>query len=258
MRAGIFQCEGGDLTPDRRLQRLADALAGDTLDLVVCPELFLSGYNVGDALPEMAQDLHGRFAKNIRELARSTGTAVVYGYPERDGQILYNSAACISADGALIANHRKLLLPPGFESEYFSSGQGTSLFELNGFLCGIVICYDAEFPETARALANAGAQVMIVPTALTSQWGVVAHKVMPSRAFENGLWLIYANHAGVENGMHYLGESCIVAPDGQDKARAGEAETLLSCELDAQSVLAARKKLPYLTQLEELSRRLSA
>lgn len=261
MKAGIFQCAGGGLTPAQRLEKLAGALAQqspDAFDLLVCPELFMSGYAVGDALPELAETVDGPFAGRIRQLAQQHRTAIVYGYPERDGDTLYNSAACIDADGELLANHRKLMLPPGFEADYFTAGAAPALFTLGGLRCAILICYDAEYPEAVRAMAQAGAQVVIVPTALSGSWPVVARQVMPTRAFENGVWLLYANHAGVEGAVSYLGESCIVAPDGQDAARAGAGEGLISAPLDAEQVAACQARLPYLRGVAELMEKLSA
>ena len=266
MKAGVFQCAGGGLTSAQRLDKLAEQLAQQSLDLLVCPELFLSGYAVGDALPEMAESLgdragegifDGPFAGAVSELARQYNTAIVYGYPERDGDALYNSAACIGADGKLVANHRKLLLPPGFEAEYFTNGSGLTLFELGGLRCAILICYDAEFPEMVRAAAQAGAQVVIVPTALNDAWAVVAEQVMPVRAFENGVWLLYANHAGTEGEISYLGGSCIAAPDGSDAARAGSEECVIAAELDAEQVQVSQARLPYLEGVQQLSGKLN-
>ncbi|MGO1119175.1 carbon-nitrogen hydrolase family protein [Rhodovibrionaceae bacterium A322] len=258
MRAGIFQCEGGGLTPLERLAKVETALqANEELDLLVCPELFLSGYNVGDQITALAEPVHGPFAQRLAELARQYRTALVYGYPERgaEGEV-FNSAACLSADGELLANHRKLMLPPGFESRYFLPGDGFTLFTLGSLRCGLVICYDAEFPETLRALAQAGAQVVFVPTALNDAWSVVSERVMPARAFENGLWLLYANHAGQEGDIRYFGGSCIVAPDGRDAARAGSAEDVIAADLSAAAVTAAQSRLPYLPAVTELQIRL--
>ncbi|MGI9317577.1 MAG: carbon-nitrogen hydrolase family protein [bacterium] len=257
MRAGIFQCAGGGLTPRQRLDRLNDSLAGSALDLVVCPELFISGYNVGDALRELAAPLSGDYSERVAEIAISHHTAIVFGYPEIDGEQLYNAAACISADGLMIANHRKLLLPPGFELEYFQPGEQLTLFELFGMRCAILICYDAEYPEAVRACAESGAQVVIVPTALVDNWGSVAHQLMPTRAFESGVWLLYANHAGEENGFRYLGASCIVAPDGKDAARAGAEQCLIHYELNQELVSRARNRLPYLKDVKLLRKILS-
>lgn len=252
MKVGIFQ-NGGGLTRDARLERLEQAIAGAGLDLAVCPELFMSGYDIGDALPRLAEPADGAFAQAVSGMARRHDTAIAYGFPERDGDALHNSAACFDASGALAALHRKTLLPPGFESDYFTPGEAAPpVFAISGLRCALMICYEAEFPETVRAAAQAGAQLVLAPTALVEQWDIVAHAMMPSRAFENGVWLAYANHAGAENASRYLGASCILTPGGREAARAGAVETLIVADIDADAVRAARARLPYLRDVSRL------
>lgn len=257
MKIGIFQSAGAGLSPQKRLDRLAKAIDQQALDLVVCPELFMSGYNVGHSLADLAEPQTGAFAQQIAAVAISSGSAIVYGYPERHGDQVFNSALCIDKRGEVIANHRKLLLPPGFEADHFEPGQGLTLFELNGVCCAILICYDAEFPEAVRAVTGAGASIVCVPTALLDEWASVAFNMMPTRAFENGVWLMYANHAGSENGMDYRGASCIVAPDGKDGARAGREEVLISTSFNSEHVTAARARLPYHENIERLQKRMT-
>ena len=252
MRVGVFQPSAGGLTPDERLARLELALQGKQLDLVVCPELFMSGYDVGDLLANLAEPCGGAFCSKIQALAKHRGTAIVYGYPELVQGCFYNSAACIDSDGHIVANHRKLLLPPGFESRYFVPGNDLTVFQLGPVTYSLLICYDAEYPEAVRAVAEAGAQVVLVPTALTRRWRSVAFQMMPTRAFENGIWLLYANHAGSENNSDYLGASCIISPDGTDAARAGTDEELVSTDLDVLQVQAAQVRLPYVARARDL------
>lgn len=256
MRVAVFQCAGGGLSQEQRLQRLREAISGQNLDLVVCPELFMSGYNVGDALITSAQPSDGPFAEAIAAIASSNNTALAYGYPEQTEEGIYNSALCIDSNGATLANHRKLLLPPGFETHYFVAGQELTLFNLNGFRCAFLVCYDVEYPESVRAATEAVAELVIVPTALAQNWGLVANKLIPTRAFENGTWLIYANHAGKENDITYYGGSCIVAPNGEDAARAGSDETLIACDLDRRALAIARERLPYLREVSGLREKL--
>ena len=256
MRVAVFQCVGGGLSTDQRLQRLNDVIPDRQFDLVVCPELFMSGYDVGDALIELAEPSDGGFATAIKALARSKSTAIVYGYPERSECGIYNSALCIDHNGELLANYRKLLLPPGFEPQYFKPGQGLVLFDLKGIRCALLVCYDVEYPESVRAATEAGAKLIIVPTALGLNWGIVSEKLLPTRAFENGVWIIYANHAGKENSSTYFGGSCIIRPNGQDAARAGSKETLISAVLDMETLANARERLPYLKEVSGLRRKL--
>jgi predicted amidohydrolase len=252
VRAGIFQCEGGGLTPIQRFAQLEHAISGQMLDLVVCPELFLSGYAVGDDLHRLAEPKEGPFSNRVAKLAKQKGTAIVYGYPEHKNGLLFNSAICIDANGHTVSNHRKMLLPPGSEEEYFSNGDQLSIFNLGQFKCAMLVCYDVEYPEAVRAAAEAGAQLIIVPTALGDQWGIVADKLIPTRAFENGVWVLYANHAGVENNLRYLGSSCIVAPDGSDAIRAGTAQQLIIAEINLEAVTEAQSRLPYLKIVPQL------
>jgi len=257
LKAGIFQSNGTGLRPAERLAKLAETIAGQQLDLVVCPELFMSGYNVGSHLHKLAEPADGAFAQSVADLARQTGTAICYGYPERDGETVYNSALVVSATGEMLANHRKLAIPPGFEQSVFTPGNQLTSFELGGMKCALVICYDAEFPETVRAACMAGAQMVIIPTALGAQWDQVAHHVVPARAFENGCYALYANHAGSEGDITYAGASCIVGPDGRDLARAGEGPELITAALEVAQVAAARRRLPYLTDLVALLAKLA-
>lgn len=254
MRLGIFQVAGGGMTPGQRLNALEHYVTGQALDLVLCPELFMSGYNVGPDHQRLAQPCDGVFANDVAAIARTRNLAIVYGYPEAADGTLFNSAAFMGADGELLANHRKQLASPGsFEGTTFANGSKPTFIDYLGLRIGIIICYEVEFPECVRRAAHSGADLMLVPTALVDKWGIVAEKMVPTRAFENGLWLAYANHAGHENGVDYLGGSRIVAPDGIEEAVADVGECLIAAEIDKGRVVAARQRLPYLRDLPELS-----
>jgi len=241
--------------PQARLAWLSDCLprlSGQQTDLLILPELFLTGYNIGGKVSDWAEAADGPSAQAIAELARAHRVAIHYGFSERKGGGLYNSASCIGKDGSLLSTHRKLLLPPGFEGDHFSPGGSYTLFEIEGFKAATLICYDAEFPETFRAVAGAGAELVLVPTALGAQWGVVANTVIPARAFENGVYVCYANSCGHENGMGFFGGSCVIAPDGRELARAGAGEELLHASIDNQAIQAAQSRLPYLADRRRL------
>lgn len=256
MRAAIYQSALAGLTPAERIERLAEVVAAADADLVLCPELFLSGYAVGEAVRQQAEPADGPSAHRIAEVAQRHRKAIVYGFPERADAKIFNAALAFAPDGSLLAHHRKLAIPPGFELDYFTPGSGLTLFTLGGLKLGLLICYDAEFPEAVRATAEAGAQAILVPTALGAQWPVVAEKVIPARAFENGVFMLYANHAGTEGEVTFLGESCIVGPDGRDRDRAGSEEAVIGADLDTQAVAKAQARLPYLAELRELRLRL--
>jgi len=256
LRAAIHQYECRDESPVERLQRLDRTLDahGSKLDLVICPELFLSGYNVGDKIRLLAEPQGGPFALAAAAFAKKHRTALIYGYPERAGAVIYNAAACIDQDGRMIAHHRKLRLPNAFEKTYFATGDAYTLFELNGWSIAILVCYDVEFPETVRACAARGAQLVVAPTALKSEWAFVARSMIPTRAFENRFFVAYANYCGREGSFEYLGESCFAGPDGRVIA-GGSTEALVTAELDPAEITTARRALTYLEDCKRFGER---
>ena len=255
LNIAIAQSSGELFGRQRRLDWLSnqlDKLDGKNIDLILLPELSSTGYNVGEKLIEWAEPHDGKCAQAISKLARQHDIAIHYGFPElKDGKI-FNSAQCFNPKGQSLNIHRKLILPPGFEGDHFTPGKGCKIFEYNGFKIATLICYDAEFPETFRHVASLGAQLVLVPTALGEQWEIVARNLIPTRAFENGIYVAYANHAGVEDDITYLGESCIIAPNGRTITSAGSKEEIIFEKLETSSVHAAQKRLPYLSDLNRI------
>ena len=267
--------------PEARFDWLVESLKLEVIqgaDLLLLPELFLTGYNIGENVKAWCETADGPYAQKIAELCQQHNIAIHYGFVEMcfvekdfvDQRVtekeianghqdkIFNSTNCISSKGKRLAGHRKLLLPPGFEGGHFSGGNSFEIFKINGFKIATLICYDAEFPENFRHVAQQGVDLVLVPTALSSQWGVVAHKVIPTRAFENGVFVCYANHAGNENGLEYLGGSCIIGPDGTELKRAGNNSEFLRATLNQADVTAAQQRLPYLQDMRRLSELLIA
>jgi len=201
------------------LRRRALAAAEAGASLAILPEMFLTGYNIGDAVFKLAEPVDGPSAGKAADIARTAGVALLYGYPERDGDTVYNSALLIGRDGAPLANYRKTHLYGSEEKRLFAPGDSLMLAELDGLKIGILICYDVEFPEAVRALA--GAELIAVPTALIRPFDIVARTLVPARPSENQVYVAYAGMCRSEAGLGYCGLSCIVGPDGQDPARAG-------------------------------------
>ncbi|MBP1126474.1 MULTISPECIES: carbon-nitrogen hydrolase family protein [Pseudomonas] len=250
MRVALYQCPplpldvAGNL---KRLHQVAQEAAG--ADVLVLPEMFLSGYNIGlEAAGALAEAQDGDSAQAIAEIARNAGLAIVYGYPERaeDGQV-YNAVQLIDAQGQRLCNYRKTHLFGDLDRSMFSAGgDDFPLVELNGWKLGLLICYDLEFPENTRRLALAGAELILVPTANMVPFDFVADVTVRARAFENQCYVAYANYCGHEGEIQYCGQSSIAAPDGQRVAQAGLDEALIVAALDRQSILAARTANHYL------------
>jgi predicted amidohydrolase len=112
----------------------------------------------------------------------------------------------------------------------------------------MVICYDVEFPEAVRAAAVRGAELLLVPTALSQGFDSVPQVLLRARALESQLTVAYANHSGTEDGCEFLGGSVIAGPDGSLLAAAGTAPELLFAEVSAAAAREAREEVPYLRE----------
>jgi len=253
--AGIFQYKMRDESPLMRIERLeAQLQKNDALDLIVCPELFLSGYGSFDKIKEYCEASNGEYAKQISLLAKKYSTAIVYGYPEVDNDNLFNSAQYFDSKGISLANHRKKMLPPtADESKIFKPGSESSIITINGIKAAIVICYELEFPEIIRELALQGVELIIAPTGQSSHWPAAALYNCRTRAFENGIFLIYANSTGNLNGINFMGESKIIGPDGLDVVNAGTTEKVIVVEINTDEISSMRNKLPYLDHSRTLN-----
>lgn len=250
MRVALYQCPPLPLDVAGNLKRLHQlAQEANDADLLVLPEMFLTGYNIGvEAVGALAEAQDGPSAQSIAALAKNSGVAILYGYPERaeDGQI-YNAVQLIDANGQRLCNYRKTHLFGDLDHSMFSAGgDDFPLVELNGWTLGFLICYDLEFPENTRRLALAGAELILVPTANMVPFDFVADVTVRARAFENQCYVAYANYCGREGEIEYCGQSSIAAPDGQRVAQAGLDEALIVGTLDRQLMLDSRAANRYL------------
>ncbi|GGN38198.1 carbon-nitrogen hydrolase family protein [Streptomyces fuscichromogenes] len=250
MRTALLQSSGrpGSTVENLKvLDETAGRAAAAGAALLVAPEMFLTGYSIGDDVSRLAEPADGDSADAIAELAHRHGLAIAYGYPERDGDRVHNSAQLISADGTRLANYRKSHLFGGFERDHFTPGdQPVVQAELNGLTVGIMICYDVEFPELVRAHALAGTDLLLVPTANMHPFELVAESLVPVRAWENQMYVAYANRIGQEGEFEFFGLSALAGPDGVARARAGRGEELVLADVDPALLAASRAANPYL------------
>ncbi|NYZ12096.1 carbon-nitrogen hydrolase family protein [Azospirillum sp. RWY-5-1] len=249
MRIAVAQTRGESGRIDANLALLEDrahAARDAEAGLLVLPELFLTGYNTGPTTAALAEPVDGPSLARAADIARATGTALLFGFAERAGNAVYNAAILIDAAGTVLGCYRKAHLY-GDEKQRFSPGAGMPLTaHIGGLRCGVLICYDVEFPEAVRDLALRGCQAVLVPTALPAGMPEIPGLLVRARAYENQIFVAYADRCGEEDGLAYEGRSCIVGPDGVVLAAAGAEEALLVADLDPAAVRTARLRFDYL------------
>ncbi len=251
MKLALWQTVGfpGDVAANlAALEATAQAASAAGAALLLCPECWLCGYHIGAAVTALAEPHDGASARRIAEIARRSRIAIAYGYAERDGDTgrIHNAAQVIGADGTVLSRYRKThLFGPDERATYQPGSCFEPPFEFGGFKIGLLICYDVEFPEAVRSLALMQADLILIPTALTAEYGAVPQFIVPARSVENQVYIAYCNHAGVENGMRFLGGSCLTGLDGRALAAAGAADALLVAEISQRERRAAAGTYPY-------------
>ena len=219
-------------------------------ELLVTPEMFVTGYNIGAQVAELA----GRpLVAEVARVAADAGIAVVAGLPERlvDGTVA-NTAVLVDETGAELTRYRKTHLFSELDRELFVPGTDLGApVDYRGVRLSLLICYDVEFPEPVRAAARQGAHVVVVPTAQMEPFAFVAETLIPVRAWENQVYVAYVNRSGAESDLRYVGRSSIAAPSGEvlDAVPAGQSTGLLLATVDTDVVARAQRLNPYLDDL---------
>jgi predicted amidohydrolase len=200
-------------------------------DLVVFPELFLSGYTTSKP-EELALDLDGSDVDTVARLAEENSTAVIFGAPERVSGEIANSAICVDRAGNIAGSYRKAHLF-GDEQDAFAAGAELLVVDLGGVRAGLMICFDVEFPEVARSLAKAGANLLVTVSANMDPFGRDHDVFAIARALENGVPHLYVNQVGRGEAFAFAGGTMIVSADGDRLAEAGTAkERVIRCQLN--------------------------
>lgn len=248
MRVALGQTTGfpGNVSANLALMaELAADAAALGAQLLVLPELFLSGYNIGAATSDLAEPLFGPSVKAAADIARANGVAIAYGFPERTREGVYNAAVLVDRHGKVLASYRKSHLWGTMERAAFLPGDAPAVFDFCGLRTAFMICYDLDFPEVARQLALDGAEAIICISATTKPYDVVPRALVPARAYENRVFVLFANRAGSENGLEYVGESCLAAPDGSVLARGDAGPELIIGDVERERFASFQRDHAY-------------
>lgn len=247
MKIELIQFEGRDGDTAYNLQRTLEAIASckaDT-DLLVFPETQLMGFANAEQLPEVAEPLHGPSLQAVQQALRERGVAAVVGIAEVAGGVYYNTSVLLTPDG-LALSYRKTHLWPS-ERGLFQAGDRFATTSWNGLRVGLLICYDIEFPESSRALAQLGVDLIIVSNGNMDPYGPVHRTAIMARAQENQAFAVMVNRVGSgDGGLVFAGGSSVVDPFGRVLFEAGRQAGREQIELNLELLQRARRDYDYL------------
>lgn len=241
LSVAALQCALGDdkETNVARVEALVRQAAADGAQVILPPELFEGPYfcqTEEERFFDLAHELEGHpTVARFSALAKELGVVLPVSFFERSGQAHYNSVAVIDADGSVLGKYRKSHIPdgPGYEEKfYFRPGDtGFRVWNTRAGCIGVGICWDQWFPEAARAMALAGAEVLLYPTAIGSEpeapdqdtcdpW----QRAMIGHAVCNAMPVVAANRIGTEGGMTFYGSSFVADARGDKCAELSRTE----------------------------------
>lgn len=239
MKVGFYQYDVKFGKKSLNLSKVIGTLLQHNFDLIVLPELFTTGYlfsSKQEVLSYAEQVPNGETTTALIEISKKKQAYIIGGIPEIDGNKLYNTAVVVGPKG-YIGKHRKIHLTK-FEIPLYDKGCDFNVFNLNGIIIGVVICFDSWFPELCRILTLKGAQILCNPA---NFGGRKSLDIMKVRAMENMIYTVTANRIGTENGrkiaVKFLGESQIVSYNGEIMSCVGDKESIFIIDIDPEQAL---------------------
>lgn len=264
---GLIQMRAGD-NPEANLARALAAISAAAkrgAEIVCLQELFRSRY-----FPQsedtrkfgLAEPVPGPTTDTLSRLAREKAIVIVASiFEKRSAGLYHNTAVVIDADGSILGKYRKMHIPddPGYyEKFYFTPGDlGFPSFQTAYAKIGVLVCWDQWFPEAARLVSLAGAQILFYPTAIgwvareprkaakaqKSAWELIQR----GHAVANGVYVAVVNRVGREGGLSFWGSSFVAGPLGEiiARARTGRDEALIA-RCDLKKIGETRQGWPFL------------
>ena len=205
---------------DNNFEIIRNKLDGTDADLMIFPELFLTGYSIRDKINELAEPIDSHYVQELANSAKKNDCALIFGMPERDSEQrgrVYNTAVFIDKTGS-VNSYRKFQLVnfgPFEEKRYFHEGNSLPIFHVDDTRLGIIICYDIYFPELAKAYALRGVDLIVCISAAPNITKQFFETVIPARAVESTIFFAYSNLIGTEKNMVFWGGNTVVSGRGE-------------------------------------------
>jgi predicted amidohydrolase len=202
----------------RKIENICSASRSKNIQLMVFPELSITGYVCRDNFYQLAEGLNGPSVSFVKRISKENDISIVFGLPTtgRVKNVIYNSSIMVNPDGR-VYSYDKLYLPTHSvfeEKRYFRPGNKVQSFDVKGVNIGMSICYDLYFPEIYRILSLKGAELIICISASPSTRKEYFEMLVKARAIENGIFMVLVNRVGIEDGLNFWGGSQIVGPNG--------------------------------------------
>lgn len=250
MKLALIQLDIAWQDRDKNHQRALDFIKrAAELDchVIIFPEMFTTGFSMDTSKIDDGSSTDSL----LSEAAERYGIYIIAGLPVKENNIARNIARVYARTGKIIAQYTKIH-PFSYMGEdlYFTAGNETVIFDINGIPSTVFICYDLRFPEIFRKVAWDVHLIFVIanwPSSRVEHWKTL----LRARAIENQCFVTGVNRTGRDgNGIHYPGCSCVYDPSGNILLMGDDREELLTVEIDPSEVQTVRKEFPFLRDMK--------
>ncbi len=255
MRLALISARPSIANKTKNLQIMENHIKKTKADLYIFGEYFLSGDRCKDEFRDLAEPLNGPSIQYLKKIAKNRQCYINFGMPTKDDKVdglIYNTSVLIHPNGTIDA-YKKWFLPnagPFEEKIFFDQGEELSVFNTAFGKIGLLICYDLNFPEIAKALTLQGAELLICISASPSTTKSYFETLLPARALENTVFVAYVNLAGNQEDLIYWAGSQVYDPLGNRIIKAPYfKESIITCDIDLTQLKVARARRPVLRDI---------
>ena len=240
---------------EKNIQLMEKYIKKTDADFYIFGEYFLTGDRCKDEYRELAESLDGPSIQRLKKIAQTKRCYLVFGMPLKDETVtglLYNAAVLIHPNGTVNV-YKKWFLPnagPFEEKIFFDQGEELPVFQTSFGKIGLLICYDVNFPELSKALSLQGADLLICISASPTITRKYFETLLPARALENTVFVVYVNLAGNQEDLIYWGGSQAYDPLGNLLIKAPYLEeSIVTCDINLKTLESARARRPVLRDI---------
>jgi predicted amidohydrolase len=239
----------------KKIEQAATEAERQKAQLLILPEMSLTGYVIKDRIYELAEEIPGHSTRLVEKIAKETGVHIIFGMPELspNTRATFHNASVLVSPRGLVGKYRKMYLPTHSmfeEKRYFRPGYQVSVFNTEFGRIGLFICYDIYFPEVTRLARLEGAQLLVCISASPAVRRSFFEILTIARAVENTTFLAFVNLAGIEDGLQFWGGSRVVGPNGKVLVQAKyDKEDFVTCDIDYADIKPIEAFIPTLKDL---------
>ncbi|MEF8879718.1 MAG: carbon-nitrogen hydrolase family protein [Candidatus Thermoplasmatota archaeon] len=252
MKTAIISMRPHLTDKEANLKKMQKYIEKEEADLYVFGETTLTGYPCKDELRDLAEPIDGPSIKKMKKIAKEKDAYIIFGMPTKNKEVkglVRNSAVLIHPNGK-VDSYDKWFLPtfgPFEEKIFYDEGEKIEVFDTKFGKIGLIICYDIFFPEITKALTLQGADIIVCISASPNVSQKYFETLIPARAIENTVFMVYVNLVGLQDNLSFWGGSQAYDPLANLLCKAPYyKENISTCEIDLSQIENSRANRPVI------------